>query len=199
VSRAVHYVTTCGFSAAAIDAPGHGDRARSAEDQRWVAEMMKARAAGEPIDGIVADFNRSLADRAVPEWQATLDALRALPGIGAGPVGYSGMTLASAIGLPLAVVEPRITAAVFGGVLVYDSLIEAARRIRIPIQFLLPWDDAEIDRRSGLDLFDAFASTEKTLHAHPGGHHQVPWFETEDSARFFARHLGDRTTALTAG
>ena len=195
VSRAVHYVTTCGFSAATIDAPGHGDRPRSTEDQRWVSEMMRARAAGEPIDRIVADFNRSLAERAVPEWQATLDALQALPGIGDGPVGYSGMTLASAIGLPLAVVEPRITAAVFGGVLVYDSLIQAARRIRIPIQFLLPWDDAEIDRGTGLDLFDAFASTEKTLHANPGGHHQVPWFETEDSARFFARHLRNSTGA----
>jgi hypothetical protein len=55
---------------------------------------------------------------------------------------------------------------------------------------LLPWDDEEIDRQSGLALFDAFASKEKTLHANPGGHHQVPWFEVDNSARFFAPHLG---------
>jgi hypothetical protein len=161
--------------------------------------MMRARGAGEPIDRIVADFNASLAERAVPEWQATLDALQALPGIGAdAPVGYSGMTLASAIGLPLAAVEPRIAAAVLGAVFASDSVIDAARRITIPVQFLLPWDDVEINRRSGLQVFDAFASPEKTLHAHAGDHHQVPWFETEDSVRFFARHLGSRT-AVTAG
>jgi len=60
----------------------------------------------------------------------------------------------------------------------------------IPVEFILPWDDAEIDRESGFALFDAFASKEKTLHANPGGHHEVPWFETEISGHFFARHLG---------
>jgi hypothetical protein len=76
--------------------------------------------------------------------------------------------------------------------LVHESLVEAARRITIPIQFLLPWDDEEIDR---LALFDTFASKEKTLHANPGGHHQVPWFEVDNSARFFARHLGRADTS----
>jgi alpha-beta hydrolase superfamily lysophospholipase len=191
VARAHDLVTTCGFAVAAIDAPGHGARPRTAQDQRWVSAMLRARADGEPIDSIVADYNSSLAERAVPEWRAVLDALQELPEIDPeGPVGYSGMTLASAIGIPLTAIEPRITAAVFGGVLVYESLIEAAKRITVPIQFLLPWDDEEIDRQSGLDLFDAFGTTEKTLHANPGGHHQVPWFEAEDSARFYARHLG---------
>jgi len=191
VARAHHYVTACGFTVAAIDAPGHGDRPRSAQDQQWVAAMLRARAAGESINPIVTDYNSSLAERAVPEWQATLDALQELPEIGVdAPVGYGGMTLASAIGLPLTAIEPRITAAVFGGVLVYDALTEAAKQITIPVIFLLPWGDEEIDRRSGLDLYDAFASKEKTLHANPGGHHEVPLFETEDTARFYARHLG---------
>jgi dienelactone hydrolase len=132
-----------------------------------------------------------LAERHVPEWQATLDALQSLPEIGPeAPIGYGGMTLASAIGLPLMAIEPRIAAAVVGGVFVYDALTEAARQITIPIQFLLPWDDEEIHRQTGLNLFDAFASKEKTLHANTGSHHQVPWFEVEDSARFYLRHLG---------
>lgn len=196
LARAHHYVTDYGFTVAAIDAPGHGDRPRSAQDRRWVAALLDARAAGQPIGQIVIDYNTSLAERAVPEWRATLDALQDLPDIGTeAPVGYGGMTLGSAIGLPLTAIEPRIATAVFGGVLVYEALTETARRITIPIQFLLPWDDEEIDRQSGLDLFDAFASEEKTLHANPGGHHRVPWFESEDSARFYARHLG----ALAAG
>ncbi|TCC50949.1 alpha/beta hydrolase [Kribbella capetownensis] len=191
VARAHYYVTTCGFTVAAIDAPGHGDRPRSAEDGKWVSALLEARAAGQPIGPIVIDYNSSLAERAVPEWQATLDALQALPEIGTdAPVGYSGMTLASTIGLMWTAIEPRISAAVFGGVFVYDALTEAARQITIPVEFILPWDDAEIDRESGFALFDAFASKEKTLHANPGGHHEVPWFETEISGHFFARHLG---------
>ena len=42
-----------------------------------------------------------------------------------------------------------------------------------PIQFLSPLGGAEIDRKSGLDLFDAFGLKEKTLRANPGGHRQV--------------------------
>ena len=53
--------------------------------------MQQARAAGEPVGPIVVRYNAHLAERAVPEWQATLDALQELPEIGAeGPVGYFG-------------------------------------------------------------------------------------------------------------
>lgn len=196
LARAHHYVTTCGFTVAAIDAPGHGDRPRNAEDKQWVAALLRARAAGEPIGPIIVDFNGSLAERAVPEWQATLDALQALPEIGPeAPVGYGGMTLGTATGLLLAAIEPRLTAAVFGGVFVYEALTEAAGRITIPIEFLLPWDDEEINRQAGLALFDACASKEKALHAYPGRHNQVPGFEVDNSARFFLRHLGRAGTS----
>jgi dienelactone hydrolase len=196
LARAHHYVTTCGFTVAAIDAPGHGDRPRNAEDKQWVAALLQARAAGGPIGPIIVEFNGSLAERAVPEWQATLDALQALPEIGPeAPVGYGGMTLGTATGLLLAAIEPRITAAAFGGVFVYEALTEAARQITIPIEFLLPWDDEEINRQAGLALFDACASKEKALHAYPGRHNQVPGFEVDNSARFFLRHLGRSGTS----
>lgn len=191
VARAEHYALHYGFTVVSIDAPGHGDRPRNERDQRWVTALRQARAAGEPIGSIVAQYNGSLAERAVPEWMATLDHLQALPEIGTeAPIGYSGMTLATHIGLPLAAAEPRIGAAVFGGAILSEALKDAARRITIPIQYVLPWDDEELDRESGLALFDAFGSREKSLHANSGGHRQVPWFEMEDSARFFSRHLG---------
>jgi hypothetical protein len=62
--------------------------------------------------------------------------------------------------------------------------------ITIPIEFVLQWDDEHIERQSGLALFDAFASKEKTLHANAGRHKELPRFETDSAARFFARHLG---------
>ncbi|HWC79672.1 MAG TPA: alpha/beta hydrolase [Pseudonocardiaceae bacterium] len=188
VARALDTVTHHGFTVAAIDAPGHGDRPRDERDRRWVAALRQARAAGESIEPIVIELNISLAERAVPEWRATVDALQALPEIGEGPVGYSGMTLASHIGLPLAAEDPRITAAIFGGVFVYPELMRAAERITIPVDFLLPWDDAELDRESGLTVFDALGSKEKTLHAFQGGHRTVPGRQVDTG--FFARHLG---------
>jgi hypothetical protein len=94
LARAHHYVTSYGFTVAAIDAPGHGDRPRNAEDEKWVAALLQARAACEPIGPIIVDYNSSLAERAVPEWQATLDALQALSEIGTeAPIGDGGMTL----------------------------------------------------------------------------------------------------------
>ncbi|MEV7686701.1 dienelactone hydrolase family protein [Streptomyces bungoensis] len=193
--RAQRIVTGCGFHVACVDAPGHGDRPRTAHDEREIAVMRRAMAAGEPVGPIVVRYNAHLAERAVPEWQAVLDALQRLPEIGAdGPVGYYGLNMGTAIGVPLAAADPRITAAVFG-LFWPDPLAETARRITIPVEFHLQWDDEHIPRASGLALFDAFASKEKTLHANAGSHKEHPRFEADSAARFFARHLGGAVRA----
>ncbi|URN05794.1 alpha/beta hydrolase [Actinomadura madurae] len=178
-----------GFHVAVIDAPGHGDRPRTEHDEREIAALYAAREAGEPEGPIVVRYNAHLAERAVPEWQATLDTLQRLPEIGTeGPVGYLGINMGTAIGVPLAATDSRITAAVFGQFWA-DPLAETAKQITIPIEFVLQWDDEHIPRESGLALFNAFASREKTLHANAGTHKQLPRFEAESAVRFFARHL----------
>ncbi|MCX4748847.1 alpha/beta hydrolase [Kitasatospora sp. NBC_01287] len=193
--RAQRLVADGGFHVAVIDAPGHGDRPRTAQDEREIAELRAAQAAGEPAGPIVVRYNARLAELAVPEWQATLDALQQLPEIGAdGPVGYFGIALGTAIGVPLVAVEPRITAAVLG-LMWPDALLEAARRITVPIEFDLQWDDELIPREAGLALFDAFGSTEKTLHANAGKHFDFPRFEADSAVRFLARHLGGSVTS----
>jgi hypothetical protein len=176
-----------GFAAATIELPGSGDRPRSAAAEQARADLRRAMAAGEPVDEIVDRLILPLVDKAVPEWQATVDALLALPEI-CGPVGYSGGVIA--IGIRLAVVEPRISAAgFFAGSFVPAVIFEEARQITIPLQVLLQWDDEGNDRQAALDLFDAFGSREKTLHANMGGHTGVPQFEVDDGSRFFVRHL----------
>jgi pimeloyl-ACP methyl ester carboxylesterase len=197
-ARALETVTRFGFHVAAIDAPGHGDRPRGAEDDQARDAMRRAVAAhdNEAFRSVSLRYMASLADRAVPEWQATLDELEKLPEIGSGaPVGYGGgISMGSAVGIRLTAIEPRIGAAIFGGgFFVDDVVLEAARQITVPVQFLLPWDDEHVDRGSALALFDAFASGDKTLHARPGDHRRIRWTGIDDT--FLARHLGSSSPA----
>ncbi|QLQ35361.1 alpha/beta hydrolase [Micromonospora robiginosa] len=187
VARARHAAAE-GFAAATVELPGSGDRPRWPALDEARADLRRTMAAGEPVvDALVDALVLPLVDRAVPEWRATMDALLSLPGIG-GPVGYSGGVIS--IGVRLAVVEPRIVAAgLFAGSLVPRVMFEEARQVTIPLHVLLQWDDEGNDRQAALDLFDAFGSAEKTLHANMGGHAGVPEFAGEDAARFFARHL----------
>jgi pimeloyl-ACP methyl ester carboxylesterase len=187
-ARAHRYVTTCGFAVAAIDAPGHGDRPKTEQDERQVAEIRRRVGAGEPIGTLVVGYNADLAARAVPEWQATLDALQRV-GYVDGPAGFWGVSMGTGIGVPFVADEPRIGAAVFG-LAGHEGLAAPAGRVVVPLEFLLQWDDENVPRDSGLALFDSFASAEKTLHANPGRHLGVPRFEVESSERFFRRHLG---------
>jgi dienelactone hydrolase len=176
-----------GFAAATIELPGSGDRPRSADAEQARTDLHRALAAGEPVDEIVDRLVLPLVEKAVPEWQSTLDALLSLPEI-SGPVGYSGGVMA--IGIRLAVVEPRIAAAgLFAGSFVPRAMFDEARQVTIPLHVLLQWDDEGNDRQRALDLFDAFGSQEKTLHANMGGHTGVPQFAGDDAAGFFARHL----------
>ncbi|MEU7141496.1 alpha/beta hydrolase [Nocardia sp. NPDC046473] len=186
-ARARHAVAE-GYAAATIELPWSGDRPRSAAADQALADLHRALAAGGRIDDEIVDrLILPLVDKAVPEWQATLDALLELPEIG-GPVGYSGGVIS--IGVRLAIVDPRISAAVlFAGSFVPRAIIEEARQVTIPLHVLLQWDDEGNDRQMALDLFDAFDSKEKTLHANMGGHTGVPQFAGEEGNRFFTRHL----------
>ncbi|MBB5937918.1 dienelactone hydrolase family protein [Streptomyces zagrosensis] len=176
-----------GYAVATIDAPGCGERPRSAADEQARADLRRAMQAGEPVDEIFESLIGPLVEKAVPDWRTALDALLELPEIG-GPVGYSGGW--AALGIRLAVVEPRIVAAsFFAGGYVPRAQREEARQISIPLLFLLQWDDEGNPRQRALDLFDAFGSKEKTLHANLGGHTGTPWFELEDGCRFLDRHL----------
>ncbi|GAB2831655.1 dienelactone hydrolase family protein [Streptomyces daliensis] len=187
VGRARHAAAD-GFATATIELPGNGDRPRLPGTEQAVADLRRAMAAGEPVsDEIIDALVLPLVDKAVPEWRTALDALLSLPEIG-GPVGYSGGVIS--IGTRLAVVEPRISAAVlFAGSFIPRVIFEEARQVTVPLHVLLQWDDEGNDRQAALDLFHAFGSREKTLHANMGGHTGVPQHAGEAAGRFLARHL----------
>ncbi|WP_282848358.1 alpha/beta hydrolase [Microbacterium oxydans] len=178
-----------GFATVAIELPGAGERAPLPGAELARSDLVRAITAGEkPSADVVDRLILPLVDRAVPEWQMTLDEALELPEIG-DRVAFSGGVIA--IGTRLAAIDARIVAAgLFAGSFVPRSTMAEARRVTIPLHVLLQWDDEGNDRQMALDLFDAFGSTEKTLYANMGGHTGVPTFAGEDAARFFARHLG---------
>ena len=189
------FVRHLGYSAVALDAPGHGDRitdqAEADTARRNLERRIQEGRGGRPMS-ITPEFARGWVERTTKgtaEWKALLDDL------GDGPFGYWGVSMGTIIGLPFVASEPRISAAVLGLAGLGDrpggkAFEAAARSLSIPVQFVFQWDDELMTRESGLALFDAFGSKDKTMHIHPGGHVETPLTERDAAEAFFARHLG---------
>lgn len=176
------------FATATVELPGSGERPRVREFELARADLREVASTGKrPAANVIDRLILPLVDRAVPEWQATLDALLELPWL-CGPVGVSGGFISIAV--RMARVDQRIAAAnLFAGSFVPQAIIDEARTITIPLHVLLQWDDVGNHRQTALDLFDAFGSAEKTLVANMGGHTGVPSWAGEEVGRFFIRHL----------
>ncbi|WP_369201257.1 dienelactone hydrolase family protein [Streptomyces sp. PU-14G] len=189
LARARRFVTELGFAVVALDAPAHGDRPKVEEYDRIVTENQARIEAGEEPAPLIAGFQARVARQTVPEWRAALDAVQQLGHVGTGAVGYWGVSLGCGLGVPFVAAEPRVRAAVLGlgGAL---ALTEAAAAITAPVEFLVQWDDERVPRAQSMALFDALASAEKTLHANPGKHGEIPACELDSTLRFFSRHLG---------
>jgi len=174
-------VVESGFSALAIDGPVHGrrkvgDGARGAFAVEWRR------------DGCVDDM--------LDDWRAVLDEVQCLADVGAGPVGYWGLSMGTIFGAPLVAAEPRIRVAVLGLMGITgptqtyrQRICDAAAAITCPVLFLMQLHDELFTREQYLDLFDRMASDDKRLHANPGLHPEVPVEELDCSAEFLARYL----------
>lgn len=172
-----------GFAAAAVDAPGHGDRRSDpAADEIQL------------FGNFLAEWSREgSTDEVVAELRATLDGLRDLDEIGDGPIGYWGLSMGTIYGIPLAAAEPQVQVAVFGLMGLLGPTVERMRAdaasLACPVLFLQQWHDQLIPRQSAFALFDTIGSLDKRLHAHPGEHSAVPPEEVMASVEFLARHL----------
>ncbi|MER7830829.1 alpha/beta hydrolase [Streptomyces sp. NPDC095602] len=187
--RAHRFVSELGYAVVAVDVPAHGDRPRVEEYDRIATENQARLEAGEELAPLIAGFQALVARQTVPEWRAVLDAVQEIEHVGAGPVGYWGVSLGCGLGVPFVAAEPRVRAAVLGlgGA---PASAGAAAAITVPVEFLVQWDDERVPRARSLALFDALGSAEKSLHANPGKHGEIPAFELDSTVRFFSRHLG---------
>ncbi|HET9956906.1 MAG TPA: dienelactone hydrolase family protein [Polyangiaceae bacterium] len=194
LGTAMRYAKALGYAIVAIDAPDHGARV-SPQDAPQVAQREREliiRAGGMRGEALESAMRRAAIVQA--EWAATLDAVLTLDIVGShGSVGYLGLSMGAILGLPFIASEPRVKAAALGLVGAYGAdhpLLQAARRITIPVEFVMQWDDTFVPREDALTLFAAFASSEKSLHANPGDHADVPAFERTSRENFFVRHFG---------
>lgn len=172
-----------GGTAIAIDGPVHGLR-RQGEGGRGAFWPEWSR------EGTVDDM--------IADWRCALDAALELPELKGSPLGYWGLSMGTIYGAPLVAAEPRVRAAVLGLMGIagpndgYRARIEAdAQRIDVPVLFLLQLEDELFDRAQCLALFDALASTDKRLHAHPGAHAAVPLEDIDHSLTFLVERLAD--------
>lgn len=169
------FVSNEHYAALAIDGYGHGDR----------------EPATEPADGSPRGENMTA------ETMAAIDAVQQLADVGPGPVGYWGVSMGTRFGVPLIAADPRIKAALLGlfglfpeGTTVPVGWGDDARSITIPLTFVFQRSDTLMTLQSGIDLFDAFGSTDKTMHINPGGHVAIPVPERQKWKSFFVQHLG---------
>ncbi len=156
-----------GFAAAAIDGPWHGERA-GARPEAW---------GDAEVDSMAAD------------WRATLDELVALSEIDAERIGYGGVSMGTIFGLALVASDHRVRAAVLGLAGATPRLLEEAAKVTCPLLFLVQWDDELFERGSSFALFDAFATSDKRLLAHPGRHGEAPESARAASTRFLIEAL----------
>ena len=127
--------------------------------------------------------------------------------VGAGPVGYWGLSMGTIFGAPLVAAEPRIRVAVLGLMGItgpterYRQRIrDAAAAIACPVLFLMQLHDELFTREQYLDLFDRMVSDDKRIHANPGLHPEVPVEELDYSAEFLTRYLaGEGKTKRKVG
>lgn len=169
-----------GFVGLSIDGPVHGRRqvGDGARDAFW------------------PEWKRpGSADDMTADWTAAIDFAQGQPEVGAGPIGYWGLSMGTIYGAPLVATEPRITAAVLGlmgltGPSAYRPVLDAAAAaIDVPVLFLVQLEDELFDREACLALFDALATTDKRLHANAGLHPEVPVEEMHHSVEFLTRNL----------
>jgi dienelactone hydrolase len=181
-----------GFVAVAIDAPGHGDRITdpaAAEAARQDLEQRMRTGTPLSVTGERAREWNERTTRGVSDWQATLDDLQAT-GISGDQIGYWGVSMGTVIGLPFVSAEPRVRAAVLGlaGTL-GEKFTASARALTVPVMFIFQWHDELVPRESGLALFDAIGSADKTMHINPGKHVEIPRREMVASEVFFKNRL----------
>jgi predicted peptidase len=171
------------FYVAVIDGPIHGQRRddnlsgvelQTAFRQMWISD--------NKIDSMVED------------WIAVINGLIAeFKFIDENRIGWYGISMGTAYGIPLIANEKKIIAAVLG--MLGTDFINSQRitddspKVFCPVLFQQKWDDQFFSRNGQLDLFEKIGSVEKYLKIYPGEHSPVVGQQQLDIVEFLSKKL----------
>ena len=184
------------LAAAAIDGPIHGGRGRDLSSRQGpglspgpspdpsalqTAFLNLWKTPGNGIEYMVSD------------WQASLTALLALPELQGVPIGYFGLSMGTAYGLPFAAADARIGAAVLGmwGANYPNSavLVGRATAVKCPVLFLYKSEDGFFTLDGGLEIYRALSNDDKCFVMHEGPHTSATPEQTNLAIRFLVERL----------
>ena len=166
----------------AIDGPVHGERRSVFMDGPVVRqEFRDIWASGLSIDPMVED------------WKSCIDYLYQFPEIDLNRIGWYGISMGTAYGIPLIADDSRIKVASLGmwGTCrpPTERLVADAKKISIPVLFQVKEND-EIFTQSGQeDLYANISSKEKMYKTYPGGHTDPKDKQLNEIIQFLSQHL----------
>ncbi|MES2187541.1 MAG: alpha/beta hydrolase [Pseudomonadota bacterium] len=174
-----------GYAVASIDGPVHGGRRADGglDGDRVLADFRAMWSIGPRIPEMVAD------------WHAVINALAGLDEVDEDAIGWFGLSMGNAYGMPVCAAEgTRIRAALLGmwGISRPGSegILVAAKELRCPVLYQRKSEDERFTREGQEALFDAIGSADKELRVYPGLHVNPTGEQLQDGLDFLRRHLG---------
>ena len=179
-----------GFAVAAIDGPVHGERradwdpANPPQGMAIREQFLNLWRTGNSVDVIVED------------WRDVIDELIAMPEIDSHAIGWYGLSMGTAYGLPLCAADERISGAVLGlwgaDYPASERLMVDAPNVKCAVQFHQKWSDELFSKRGQLELFDRLGSTDKRLRIYLGEHGNPVGEQLDDIEEFLVTRLNAR-------
>lgn len=171
---------SAGIASLSIDGPTHG-----------------ARKVGDGARGAFAEefARQTTIEDMLADWNEAIDLAQGLEEVNAAKLAYMGLSMGSIYGIPLVASRPDITVATLGLIGINpafphsDKLLDYARKVEIPLLFLMQLEDELFPREGCLEVFDAFASADKRMHSNPGLHPEIPGEEIDFSFEFLKGHI----------
>lgn len=171
------------FAVAAIDGPVHGDRRADGgrDGAKVIVEFRSLWTESPGIESMVAD------------WRATITALATLPEVDVQCIGWFGISMGTAYGLPLCAADTRVRAALLGMWGTSHAhgarMVAEARQVRCPVLFQRKLEDERFTPAGQQELFDALGSSHKEMRNYPGGHVNPTGAQLQEGLEFLVKHL----------
>jgi len=191
VDIARRFVCNHGFIVACIDGPIHGARrSELITGPQKQQEFLQMWEKDNCIDLMVSD------------WSFFLNELVKLEFINTQALGWYGISMGTAYGLPFIAADDRIKVALlgmWGGDFVNSQrLVDDAAKVKCQVFFQQKWDDQFFSREGQIQLFEKLGSVEKWLKVYPGAHVSVSGEQLDDIEDFLSKKLINLETKQSA-